>query len=57
MSHFKSCALKDEALQFKSACGHCVSKHLKEHSVIVAMKEFRLKKAFNFFKSVYKIKH
>jgi len=55
-SCFKSLALEDEVLQFKSACGCCVSKCLQEHSAVVK-KEFRLRKAFNFFKNAYKIKH
>jgi len=30
---------------------------LKEPSTVVVKKEFLLRKAFNFFKNVYKIKH
>jgi len=37
----------------KFACGHYVLKLLKEHSAVVVKKEFRQKKAFNFFKNVY----
>jgi len=29
------------------------AKHLKEHSAVVVKKEFRLRKAFNFFKNIY----
>jgi len=48
-----------KCFSLKSACGHYLLKHLKEHSavVVVVKKEFWLRKAFNFFKSVYKIKH
>jgi len=41
----------------ESACGRCVSKRLKEHSAVAVKKEFRLRKAFTFFKNVYLIKH
>jgi len=37
----------------KSACGHYISKQLKEHSAVVVKKEFQLRKAFNFFKNIY----
>jgi len=34
-----------------------MSRSLKEHSAEVVKKEFQLRKAFNFFKKVYYIKH
>jgi len=45
--------MKMKRFSLKSACGRYVSKLLKEHSAVVIKKEFRLRKAFNFFKNVY----
>jgi len=45
--------MKTKRFSLKSACGCYVSKRLKEHSAVVVKKEFRLRKAFNFFKNIY----
>jgi len=45
--------MKMKRFSLKSACGHCISKRLKEHSAVVVKKEIQLKKAFNFFKNIY----
>jgi len=45
--------MKMNRFSLKSVCGRRMLKHLKEHSAVVVMKDFRLKKAFSFFKNVY----
>jgi len=45
--------IKTKRFSLESACGHCMSKHLKEHSAVAVKKEFQLRKDFTFFKNVY----